>query len=154
VKNSAEITLDRIGIWLSAGRIDSTRKSILNQISKSLRSKEINSSLASFLLKNLGEVRVAVAGLCLANTYASMKRIAGGKEEIDTLLYGLDQLSETIAKSGDERLVFIHKMLSAYLEDKKNESQNASSDPVNEPNTNRTGVPGVSYDESEGNNAH
>ena len=154
MKNSAEKTLDRLGHWLSAGRIDATRESILAQIKKSVYSKEITSAEASSLLQNIDEVRLAVAGIRLADIYVTMKKIAGEKEEIDTLLYGLDELSDVISKSGDPRLVFIHKMLSAYLEDEKNKSQNASDDPVNQPNTDRTGVPGVSYDESEGNNAH
>ena len=132
MKNNFKEVLERVGEWQKTKQISLTKESIASKISEAVLINEITASQGEMLNQNMDDVHVLIAGLEMADIFKKVQLLKTSAEvspqEIDILVYGLNQLTDVIANSGDKSLIMIQKLLSDFLEKTKQSLQTSSHD--------------------------
>lgn len=129
MKSSVSFLLRKVGSWQKSGQVSPVGDSLATRISEASLAREISILDKKAMLEYRDELRLTVACLKMAdifNTTQRIRRVAVETETIDALIHGVDELTEVISTSGDERLVMIQKSLSDFLHELKTSEQTTS----------------------------
>ena len=132
--SSVSFLLRKVGAWQKSGQVNPTGDSLASRINEASLAREISLLDKKAMLEYQDELKLAVACLKMADTFNAAQRIrrtAVETETIDALIHGVDELSEVLSTSGDERLIMIQKALSDFLNELKTSEQTTSKEQGN-----------------------
>ena len=132
MKTNVASLLSKVASWQKTGQVSPDLNSLTSRINEAALSAEISSLDKRAMLEMQDELKLSVACLVMVDAFNTARRIRASKRTadnssiIDTLLHGVDELTDVISKSGDENLVMIQKMLSDFLQELKVNGQKSS----------------------------
>jgi hypothetical protein len=129
MRSSVSFLLRKVGAWQRSGQVSPTGDSLTTRINEASLAREISLLDKKDMLEWQSELKVAIACLKMADAFNTAKRIcrtAVETETIDVLIHGVDELTEVLSTSGDERLIMIQKNLSDFLHGLKTSEQTTS----------------------------
>jgi hypothetical protein len=132
MKSNVTSLLSKVASWQKMGQVSLASDSLASRINEAALTAEISYLDKRAMLEMQDELKLSVACLVMADAFNAARRIRASKRTadnasiIDTLLHGVDELTDVISKSGDENLVMIQKMLSDFLMELKVNGQKSS----------------------------
>lgn len=129
--SNASLLFKKVALWQKAGQVSASDQSISTRIGEAALAREISALDKKAMLEFKDELKVAVACLKMADSFATARRTRNPKtaaeaETLDALIQGVDDLTDVISTSGDENLVMVQKMLSDFLMELKTSNQTTS----------------------------